>query len=139
RMKDGVIVEEGSPQKVLGPVKAAPQRTPALPKGETSWDVIKAGGKILGMALHALRRNVMRSILTCLGIIIGIAAVIAMMEIGRGSSNSIEQTIGSLGANVLQIDPSYSMAGGVSSGGGGRVTLTPHDADAIRNECSAVR
>src|SRR5579862_9413272 len=91
------------------------------------------------MALRALRRNVMRSILTCLGIIIGIAAVIAMMEIGRGSSYSIEQTIASLGANVIQMDPRDSVVGGVSSGGGGRVTLTPADADAIREECSAAK
>jgi len=57
------------------------------------------------MALRALRRNVMRSLLTCLGIIIGIAAVIAMMEIGRGSSHSIEKSIASLGSNVIQMDP----------------------------------
>jgi len=81
----------------------------------------------------------MRSLLTCLGIIIGIAAVIAMMEIGRGSSYSIEQTIASLGANVIQMDPRDSVVGGVSSGGGGRVTLTPADADAVRAECSAAR
>ena len=81
----------------------------------------------------------MRSVLTCLGIIIGIAAVIAMMEIGRGSSYSIAQTIAGLGANIVQIDPSDSSVGGVSSGGGGRVTLTPADADAILRECSAVR
>src|ERR1022692_1065440 len=94
---------------------------------------------VLRMALHALRRNIMRSVLTCLGIIIGIAAVIAMMEIGRGSSYSIEQTIASLGANIVQIDPSDTAVGGVSSGGGGRVTLTPADAEAILQECSAVR
>src|SRR6266853_5450681 len=93
----------------------------------------------LRMALHALRRNVMRSILTILGIIIGIAAVIAMMEIGRGSSYSIEQTIASLGANVIQVDPNDAVIGGVSSGGGGRVTLTPADAEAILQDCSAVR
>src|SRR6266705_1974887 len=93
----------------------------------------------LRMALHALRRNVMRSILTILGIIIGVAAVIAMMEIGQGSSYSVEQTIASLGANVIQIDPDESVSSGVSSGGGGRVTLTPEDADAIRRECGAVR
>ena len=81
----------------------------------------------------------MRSLLTCLGIIIGIAAVIAMMEIGRGSSSSIEQTIASLGANVIQMDPNATSVGGVSSGGGGRVTLTPADADAIGVECSAVK
>src|SRR3954469_25439172 len=91
------------------------------------------------MAFHALRRNVMRSILTILGIVIGVAAVIAMMEIGRGSSSSVEQTISSLGANVIQIDPDESVISGVSSGSGGKVTLTPEDADAIRRECSAVR
>ena len=95
--------------------------------------------RILRMSLRALRRNVMRSVLTCLGIIIGIAAVIAMMEIGRGSAYSIEQAIASLGANVIQVDPNDTVIGGVSSGGGGRVTLTPADAEAILEECSAVR
>jgi ABC-type antimicrobial peptide transport system permease subunit len=91
------------------------------------------------MALRALRRNVMRSLLTCLGIIIGIAAVIAMMDIGRGSSHSIEKTISSLGANVIQMDPAHIIVGGVNSGAGGRPTLTPLDADAIRKNCSAIR
>jgi ABC-type antimicrobial peptide transport system permease subunit len=112
---------------------------PLLVEHETSSDIIKAGWRILRLALHALRRNIMRSLLTCLGIIIGIAAVIAMMEIGRGSSYSIEQTISSLGANVIQMDPNDTVVGGVSSGGGGRVTLTPADADAVRTECSAVK
>ena len=93
----------------------------------------------LRLALRALRRNVMRSVLTCLGIIIGIAAVIAMMEIGRGSSQSIEKTIASLGANVIQMDPAHIIVGGVNSGAGGRPTLTPMDADAIRQSCNAVR
>jgi ABC-type antimicrobial peptide transport system permease subunit len=100
---------------------------------------MKSFYRVLRMALHALRRNVMRSVLTCLGIVIGIAAVIAMMEIGHGSTYSIQQTISSLGANVIQIDPSDTAVAGVSSGGGGRVTLTPDDADAIRRECGAVR
>ena len=90
-------------------------------------------------AFRALRRNIMRSVLTCLGIIIGIAAVIAMMEIGRGSSNSIEQTISSLGANVVQMDPADVMTAGISTGSGGRPTLTPADADAIRENCSVIR
>ncbi|HKW31296.1 MAG TPA: ABC transporter permease [Verrucomicrobiae bacterium] len=93
----------------------------------------------LRMALRALRRNVMRSLLTCLGIIIGIAAVIAMMEIGRGSSYSIEQTIASLGANVIQMDPAHMTIAGINSGAGGRPTLTPMDADAIRQDCSAIK
>src|SRR5438067_7696116 len=98
---------------------------------------IRAVWRVLRLALHALRRNVMRSLLTCLGIIIGIAAVIAMMEIGQGCTSSIQQTIASLGANVIQIDPNESVIAGISSGSGGRVTLTPQDADAIRQECSS--
>lgn len=93
----------------------------------------------LNMALRALRRNIMRSVLTCLGIIIGIAAVIAMMEIGQGTSHSIQQTIASIGANVIQVDPSSVFIGGVSSGGGGWATLTPEDTAAILEECDAVK
>lgn len=81
----------------------------------------------------------MRSLLTCLGIIIGVAAVIAVMEIGQGSSRMIQQTIATMGANVIQVDPSDAVKAGVSTGSGGRVTLTPADCQAIRNECSAVR
>jgi macrolide transport system ATP-binding/permease protein len=141
RIKDGMIVEEGSPRNMLPsePAKTVKAGGPLPADRETSADIIKTGWRILRLALHALRRNVMRSLLTCLGIIIGIAAVIAMMEIGRGSSYSIEQTIASLGANVIQMDPNDTVVGGVSSGGGGRVTLTPADADAIRAECSAVK
>jgi ABC-type antimicrobial peptide transport system permease subunit len=100
---------------------------------------MKTGYRTLRTALSALRRNVTRSVLTCIGIIIGIAAVIAMMEIGQGSAYSIEQTIASMGANVIQIDPSETMIGGVSSGAGGRATLTPTDCEAIRQACGAVR
>jgi ABC-type antimicrobial peptide transport system permease subunit len=81
----------------------------------------------------------MRSALTALGIIIGIAAVITMIEIGRGSATAVRRTISSLGANVIQIDPSDAVKAGVSSGSGGRVTLIAADCDAIRRECPSVR
>ena len=58
----------------------------------------------LRTALGALRRNVMRSALTTLGIIIGVGAVIAMVEIGQGSKSAIQQTIASMGANSLQVN-----------------------------------
>jgi ABC-type antimicrobial peptide transport system permease subunit len=93
----------------------------------------------LKLALRSLQRNVMRAALTTLGITIGIAAVIAMVEIGRGSSTAIQHTIASMGANVVNIDPSDALKAGVSTGVGGRVTLVPADSDAIRRECSAVR
>ncbi len=100
---------------------------------------MKTSLRIVRSALHALRRNVMRSLLTCLGIIIGIAAVIAMMEIGEGSSFTIQQTIAKMGANVIQLDPEESNIGGVSTGTGGKATMTPEDCDAINRECDAVR
>ncbi len=89
-------------------------------------------------ALRALRRNVMRAMLTALGIIIGVAAVIAMLEIGNGSSAAIQKTISSMGANILLVMPGTAASGGVSFGAGSVLTLTPQDAEAIRIECPAV-
>ena len=90
------------------------------------------------MAVNALRRNVMRSTLTTLGIIIGVAAVIAMVEIGQGSATAVKQTIASMGANMLLVQPGTASSGGVTFGSGSVITLTPQDADAILRECPAV-
>src|SRR5919108_3263820 len=91
--------------------------------------------RTIRMAILALRRNVMRSVLTTLGIIIGVAAVIAMMEIGKGSKAAVQQTIASMGANNLLVQPGTASSGGVSLGSGSVITLTPQDADAILREC----
>jgi macrolide transport system ATP-binding/permease protein len=141
RIKDGVI-EDGGPAQRLVIARSEQERAQAqflAKQVAADWQTIKSAFRIFKTALHALRRNVMRSVLTCLGIIIGIAAVIAMMEIGGGSSRSIEQAIASLGASVVQIDPADVTVGGVNSGRGGRVTLTPEDAEALRKECTAVQ
>ncbi len=90
-------------------------------------------------ALRSLRRNPMRALLTTLGIVIGVGAVIAMMEIGVGSSSAIKRTIASMGANVLLIFPGTAASGGVSFGAGSVVTLTAEDAEAILRDCPAVR
>jgi ABC-type antimicrobial peptide transport system permease subunit len=94
--------------------------------------------RTLKTALKALQRNVMRSALTALGIIIGVAAVIAMQNIGQGSSTAVQQTIKSMGANNLLVQPGTASSGGVSFGSGSVITLTPDDADAIGRECPAV-
>src|SRR5262249_34965040 len=86
-----------------------------------------------------LRRNVMRSALTTLGIIIGVGAVITMMMIGQGSSTAIKKTISSMGANNLLIQPGTASSGGVSLGTGSILTLTPEDSEAIGRECPSVR
>ena len=90
-------------------------------------------------AFRTLRRNPMRAMLTTLGIVIGVSAVIAMMEIGAGASGALKKTIASMGANVLVIRPGTASSGGVSFGAGTTTTLTPEDCQAILRECPAVR
>ncbi len=92
----------------------------------------------LKMALNALRHNVMRAALTTLGIIIGVAAVITMMEIGKGASLAIQRAMASIGANTVVVLPGSINVAGVATGSGSKVTLTPQDADAILKECASV-
>jgi ABC-type antimicrobial peptide transport system permease subunit len=89
-------------------------------------------------ALQALRRNPMRALLTTLGIVIGVGAVIAMMEIGNGSSTAIKKSIASMGANTILILPGTAASGGVSFGSGSVTTLTPQDYEAVLRECPAI-
>jgi putative ABC transport system permease protein len=93
---------------------------------------------ILLSAFRALRRNKMRSFLTMLGIIIGVAAVIAMLAIGQGAQFSVEQQISALGTNVLIVIPGAQQSGGVHIGAGSATTLTEDDAMAIQRDCPSV-
>ena len=77
--------------------------------------------------------------LTMLGIIIGVGAVIAMMEIGTGSSDAIAKTIARMGANTLLVLPGAATSGGIGFGAGSSMTLTPQDCDAIIRDCPAVK
>ena len=90
------------------------------------------------VALRALRRNAMRSVLTALGIIIGVAAVIAMVSIGNGAKAQVESSIASLGQNIISIFPGNFTTGGVRGGFGTASTLTVEDALAIRHEVAGV-
>ncbi len=92
----------------------------------------------LKIALRALRTNKMRSFLTMLGIIIGIAAVIAMMAVGAGASHVIAQQIASIGSNIILVVPGSTTSGGLRMGSGGAQTLTSDDVRAIMNECPSV-
>jgi putative ABC transport system permease protein len=90
------------------------------------------------IAQRALARNLMRSSLTMLGVIIGVGAVIAMVAIGQGAHASIKAKISSLGANSLLILSGSTTQSGVRIGWGGRATLRPADVKAIQQECPAV-
>jgi len=92
----------------------------------------------LKIALRALRTNKMRSFLTMLGIIIGIAAVIAMMAVGTGASYVISQQIASIGSNIILVLPGSMTSGGLRSGSGGAQTLSSDDSRAIMTECPSV-
>ena len=88
----------------------------------------------LPSALEALRSNKGRSILTTLGIIIGVGSVIAMVSIGEGAKSQVAERLAGLGTNVLTIQPGSSRSGGVNGGAGTVQTLTDADAVAIQNE-----
>ena len=93
---------------------------------------------VIQLALRGLLAYKARSLLTMLGIIIGIAAVIVMIDVGRGASQGIQQQIQSLGANMLMVFPGSSQKGGVQAGYGSKATLRVQDAEAIMKECPAV-
>ena len=83
------------------------------------------------VSFRSIRSNGLRSILTMLGIIIGVAAVIAMVAIGEGTSASVESQINGLGSNLLIVSPGQATQGRVSLGAGSLNTLTLADAEAI--------
>lgn len=95
--------------------------------------------QILKIAYKAIGKNKMRSGLTMLGIIIGVAAVIAMVGIGAGAKNMVNAQIASLGENLLNIFPGSQSSGGVRVGAGSMTTLTEEDAIAIKANCPAVQ
>jgi len=90
------------------------------------------------IALRALRRNKMRTLLTMLGIIIGVTAVISAISIGNGAKVQVEAQVASLGQNVLSVFPGSFSSGGARGGWGSRSTLTAEDAQAIIREVANV-
>ena len=89
-------------------------------------------------ALRALRRNKLRSALTMLGIVIGVAAVVTMVSVGRGADFAVQQQIKSLGNNLVMVVPGTTTASGVRSGWGTVSTLTAADGAAIARDAPAV-
>src|SRR5437763_13749085 len=86
------------------------------------------------VALRALRRNKMRSVLTALGIIIGVGAVIALVGIGNGAKAHVEAQIVSLGQNVILIFSGSTTSSGIRTGWGGAGTLKIDDAEPLRRD-----
>lgn len=95
-------------------------------------------GNLLKLAIYALKRNKLRAFLTMLGIIIGVASVIAMLAIGQGSKKSIQDQISNMGTNLVSVQPNSQQRGGIQMGNSAAVSLTVKDMATIRAECPSI-
>ena len=141
RIVDGQIDSDGPPTRAvqLDPADAVSSADPAAAGGKPAslfdaastprqaWPAVACAAHRSHGPDRRLRRNKMRSALTALGVIIGVAAVIAMIEIGQGSKAALQKTIASMGANTLMVQSGRGTSGGVSFGAGTVLTLTPQD------------
>jgi macrolide transport system ATP-binding/permease protein len=128
-LKDGNIVSDHQVEHAEAAQGSAQPKRPQLSRktGFAPFDVIEAGR----MALQALRSNLLRTLLTLLGIIIGVASVVAMLAIGDGAKQSVLDRITAMGTNLLLVRPG---APNIRQAGGVTATLTAEDAEAISAE-----
>jgi macrolide transport system ATP-binding/permease protein len=150
-MRDGKIVsdEANPPRPAVAPAGALQAKAgfelfhaaaDAIPQAlpghiASAWAL---AAMIISAAVQALVRNKMRSALTMLGVFIGVAALIAMVAVGKGANEAVRKQIASLGTNLFVVVPGASTSGGVRSGFGSASTLTVADAEAIRREAPDV-
>jgi macrolide transport system ATP-binding/permease protein len=141
-MRDGKVIEDrrNPPREgaaTAAPASPAPAPAPPLdgpiPGLSPAFAVM-----ILQAALQALGRNRMRSLLTMLGVFIGVAALIAMVGLGKGADEAVRKQIESLGTNMAVILPGATTSGGVRSGAGSASSLRVSDAQAILRQAPAV-
>jgi len=146
-MRDGQIISDVR-QRPASPAQTGaaatippPVSPPPLAAKQEANPVRKAAAfarMITAAAVQALARNKTRSMLTMLGVFIGVAALIAMVAIGEGANEAVRKQIQSLGTNLLVVVPGATTLGGVRAGYGSASTLTVSDVQAIRRECDAV-
>jgi macrolide transport system ATP-binding/permease protein len=147
-MRDGRIVSDqrnartmvagvGGMQAATEPEGQSQQSGPDL--RSPSWaSPLSFTSMILASAAQAIGRNKLRAALTALGVFIGVAALIAMVAVGKGANDAVKRQIEGLGTNLVVVLPGATVAGGVRAGSGSASTLTVSDAAAIRREASAV-
>jgi macrolide transport system ATP-binding/permease protein len=134
RIHDGRIAQDEGRRCSPRPTPAERRAMPA-PAARARPALVGLLRRTIRRPLASLRRNMLRSALTALGIIIGIGAVIAMMEVGEGSRKAVEQSIASMGANTILVLPGAASSGGVTFGTGSVQTLTPEDGQEIARQC----
>src|SRR3546814_19714394 len=94
-------------------------------------------GTTITLALREIRRHLLRSFLTILGIVIGVAAVVTMVTLGNGATAAVKEQISSLGSNLLMVRPGQRM--GPGGGGESPPSFKPEDVEAIREQISGLR
>jgi macrolide transport system ATP-binding/permease protein len=124
-IKDGEIIKDSGSHKAPA-IADAHLQVPDV-HGSASRALVAGIGESLRMAMRALKANIFRTVLTLLGIVIGVSSVVAMLAIGEGAKQRVIQQIGSMGTNLLVIRPQFNNA----RGRGPVATLTRGDADAI--------
>jgi len=126
-IRDGEIVKDsGNPDTVLASASNMSELNPSTRSRLTMTGLNES----LRMAMRALKANIFRTILTLLGIVIGVSSVVAMLAIGEGAKQRVVQQIGSMGTNLLVVRPQFRNARGYS---GPIVTMTPDDAKAMES------
>ncbi len=132
-MRDGMIVSDEHRR----PDAASPAAAPALQRGPArrAFAARRLDRSFLAMiaaaAAQALARNKMRSLLTMLGVFIGVAALIAMVAVGQGANSAVKKQLESLGTNMVVVVPGATTSSGVHAGFGSASTLTVSDAEAL--------
>jgi len=143
-MRDGQIISD----KVVSKETIAPKAVSSRPENPVR-DILSASGSrvkggmefldYLKQAVSAMLSHKMRAFLSILGILIGVAAVIAMLAIGQGSKESIEKQLASLGSNLLVISPGATRSGGVAFQAGTTTRFTFQDVEAIKKLSDSVK
>ncbi len=137
-MKDGrIISDERRNAGAVTTVPPAPRQAATLssPSLHSAWGFARM---VSAAAIQALARNITRSLLTMLGVFIGVAALIAMVAVGQGANEAVRKQIESLGTNLFVVVPGATSLGGARGGFGSASTLTTADVQAIRREATAV-
>lgn len=136
RMKDGLVAEDVRQRiSTAGPSDRTDARSESSREQASAWPLAASWNAVI-VAILALRRNALRTVLTMLGVIIGVASVISTMELSAGAATAIEETVASMGASMLTISP------GKASSSGGRqrpIQIIPEDVVAVSEQCSAVK
>lgn len=136
RMRDGVVQSDERLEPLPSPVSSQSAKV-VTPRGFSSW--MSEQVEHVYQGLKTLAANKVRTGLSMLGIMIGVAAVVAMLAIGSGAQKAIEAQLSSLGSNLLMLRAGALKVGGVSQGAGGTSRLTLEDAEAIAQQVPGVK